>query len=99
MSAATLQEQQNAVRGEEFQHAVRIIGLGAAAVETKMVVGITDDRNELPLHAQMFHLADEWFDARLVDTDYLPEPRTDRPLRNTGLVVRASERSGKHKRW
>ena len=48
--------------------APRIVGERSAAKEAEFVICITDDRDELALHTDMFHLADERLDSGLLGT-------------------------------
>src|SRR5215472_2384473 len=98
MPAAALNVADDAIGREELVHAVGIIGERSAPEEAELIVGITDDRDQLPLHTDVFHFADEWFDPRFLRTADLSEARTDRSLRHTSTVISARYGSGESNR-
>ena len=60
---------------EEFDRMVDlgIIREGSATEEAEFVVGVANDGDKLALHADVFHLADERFNPRLLRSGYLTE--------------------------
>ena len=89
-----LEVTQNAIGGEKFVHTVWIFGQRAAAIKTQMVVRISNDREDLHLHAEKFHFTDQAFDTCFVDTFNLSELRSDSALNDADLPIGTSHGAG-----
>src|SRR5580693_9043082 len=99
MPTAALDVADDAIGREELVYAVGIIGECSATKEAELVIGIADDRDQLTLHADVFHFADERFDPRFLRAADLAEARANRTLRQTSAVVGACHGPGEGKRW